>query len=646
MARESNSDILKRYNKQLSVAKKWRTTEGYDTTWRRLVDLYRGRQFENLSEEDRIVVNIAFSTVNVIAPSVSVNHPKITVNSRRPDAAPHAVITEAVVNYWWRHYDIRPEFRRAVKDFLIFGHGWLKCGYRYSEKPADTAMPQSASPQGSMAPQDGVAAMEAAAPQPEGTTSPSGSSSGYDVDDSEPRTPQGPDPVSAIEVIVDQDRPFVERVSPFDVFVDPDATSMADARWIAQRIRRLVTEVKDDDRFSPSARSAIGASRTATNEGYQGYDANPQRRAKDDHLEYVDIWEYYDLTHEKICVFAEGSDQFLVKPRAMPYAFGHPFVMIRNYDVPDYFYPIGDLEALEPLQRELNATRSQMMNHRKKYSRKYLYKESAFDVNGRNQMESDADNVLVPVASDDALSNVVVPFPTVMTPPEFYNHSAAIMQDANMISAVSEYMRGGTPDIKRTATEAAITQDAANARAADKLATIEDATAQVARRLVELAQQFMNGEQVARITGADGEPVWVTFDRDYIEGEFDFEVEAGSTAPVNESFRRQMALQMVDAMAPFAQTGIINMQALAAHVLQFGFGVKNPDQFMQAPPPPMPPDAAGGAPPSEQMPPGSPGGAPPPPSGGQPPSQIDPAILAALASRVGLNVPNLAPQGP
>lgn len=617
MARPSHAEIIGRYTTQVTAARNWRQREGYDQTWKRLVDLYRGRQFEHLSVEDRIAVNISFSTVNVIAPSISVNYPKITVNARKPSAAAQAEITETVLNYWWRHYNIRPQFRRAVKDFLIIGHGWLKCGYKYSEKLVNPGpAPVADTPDSSV--MDGE---------------------GYD---SVPDLDRSEDPISTEIILVETDRPFVERVSPFDIFVDPDATSLEDARWIAQRIRRLVSDVKKDERFEKSARMHLGAS-MQDRTGNPNWTTTPRRINKDTNLEYVDIWEFYDIPGEKMCVFAEGCDKFLVKPVEMPYTFGHPFVMIRNYDIPDYFYPMGDLEALEPLQRELNATRTQMMNHRKKYSRKYLYRESAFDPKGRKALESDEDNALVPVASDEALAGVLQPFPAVITPPEFYNHSASIMNDANMISAVSEYMRGGTPDIKRTATEAAITQDAANARAADKLATIEESIAQVARRLVALAQQYMTGEQVARLVDADGQPVWVTFDRDYIEGEFDYEVEAGSTAPVNESFRRQMALQLVDAMSPFVSLGIVNVQALAARVLQFGFGIKNPNEFLQAPPPPMgdpgmPPEAAG-MPPAPDM---GAGPMPMPPDMGVPgapggPSQVDPAVMQALASRMGID---------
>jgi hypothetical protein len=39
-------------------------------------------------------------------------------------------------------------------------------------------------------------------------------------------------PQTSMSVVEDQ--PFVERISPFDMYVDPEATCMADAKWIAQ----------------------------------------------------------------------------------------------------------------------------------------------------------------------------------------------------------------------------------------------------------------------------------------------------------------------------------------------------------------------------------------------------------------------------
>ena len=80
--------------------------------------------------------------------------------------------------------------------------------------------------------------------------------------------------------------------------------------------------------------------------------------------------------------------------------------MLRNYEVPDHFYPIGEVEQIESLQLELNQTRNQMMNHRKRFARKWLYETDAFDRDGVQALESDVDNTMIPVMADGNPANV------------------------------------------------------------------------------------------------------------------------------------------------------------------------------------------------------------------------------------------------
>lgn len=607
MARKSNSEIITSYRNKIEQTKRWRREERCDDLWSRMIDMYRGKHFKTETQEDRLLVNIAFATINVISPSVSVNYPKITVNARKYEDAPRAVVTEAVVNYWWRHYECQKEFRTAVKDMLIIGHGFLKTGYRFVEKD------------------------------------------GSDYEASDELASAAPESITESDFIITEDRPFVERISPFDVFVDADATSMQDMRWIAQRVRRPLKDVKKDKRYNSAARNEAAPSHYSKwgIDDWRG-SVRPRRSENEDDA-YVEIWEYYDIETGKMSVFCDGGDKFLVNPTTIPFSFGHPFVMLRNYEVPEHFYPMGELEAIEPLQMELNQTRTQMMNHRKRFSRKWLYKESAFDADGRAALESDEDNVMVPVISEEALGGVITPMPAVISPPEFYNQSNLISGDIDRVSGISEYQRGGMPEIRRTATEAAISQDASNARSSDKLAIIERGIGECARRLVMLAQQYMTAEGAVRVAGKDAQPIWVNFDRDYIQGDFDFEVEGGSTQPVNESFRRQMALQVVDAMAPFASAGIIDMPKLATYVLQYGFGIKSAASFVTAAPPPMPPEMAEA--PQGALPQGMPPQGPPPeammqealPQGGAPAGL--PPELAGLPPEVLMQLMQQMQQG-
>ena len=564
MARKTRAEQHSITLQKITAAARWRDDMGYDQLWRRMVDLYRGKHWPNttVSNEDLIAVNLAFSTVNVIAPAVSVNHPKIVVTPNQPEDEDRAAFVEAVVNHLWRHHDFRKPFRRSVKDFLIFGHGWLKVGWNFVEQERTLSDMERDEMFVDAVGETDMFAMEN--PVMAG-----------DLPTDEQMAASIPD--TAMMVVEDQ--PFIERVSPYDIYIDPEATCLEDAQWICQCIIRPLEEAKKDKRYKASARKNLGAD-SVLNPMFTPTDREQQDQYLQDIVDRTVIFEFYDIVNNKMSVLAQNGEEFLVDPIPMPYAYGQPFVMLRNYDVPDYFYPMGDLEAIESLQEELDKTRSQLVNARKRYARKYLFHERSFGPEGREALEADEDGRLVPVVDENkSLNEVVIPMPQTPLSPEIYNYSAIIEQDINTVSGVSEYARGSMPEIRRTATEASIIADAQNARAADKLAIIEIGIGHLARRVIQLMQQFMTGEQMAQVADRGGENLFVPFERDDIIGEYDFSVEGGSTQPMNETIRKQQAVSLMNAVAPLVGV-VIDPAALAKYVLQTGFGVKNPDKFL------------------------------------------------------------------
>jgi len=625
------ADEYDKVKQRLRMAQKWRTDEGYDAKWRRMIDLYRGKTYWDNNQfgitNDRISVNLAFSTVNVIAPSVAVNHPKITVSATKEGDAERAVFVEAVINYLWRHHDYRKPFRRMVKDFLIVGHGWLKVGWKFVEEErnlSDNEMNEEYS----------RSVQEITDFGRENPDQAGGLPTDQEILDSLPAT----------KMVVVEDQAFVERVSPFDMFVDPEATCIEDAKWIAQRIVRPVSEVKKDKRLKASARRKIQADTGIKSR----WDNDDERDQYSDLVDRVTLYEYYDLEQGTISICSATGDEYLLEPTPMPYSFGHPFVMLRNYDVPDIFYPMSDLEAIESLQEELNKTRTQMVNHRKRYARKYLYHERSFGPEGREALESDEDGRFVPVIDENRnLGEVVVPLAQVPLAPEMYNHSNIIENDINTVSGVSEYARGQMPEIRRTATEASIIADAGNARAADKLAMVELNIGAVARHILQLMQQYMTRPQMVRITGKNNDDFFVAYSREDIMGEFDFFVEGGSTQPLNETARRQQAISLMNAVAPLVGV-VIDPTELAKHVLSYGFGVKDPEKFMvQQQAPPAGPEDAATAPTAGAAPPSIAGGMGGPPAAGagggafEATGGVPPELLSQLQGQMGLELPNL-----
>jgi hypothetical protein len=486
---------LARYRQQVASSKKWRSD--FEDTWRKMIDLYRNKPYDEIEQmpyRDMLAIAIGFSTINVIFPSISLQRPKVTVAPSVPERAEQAAIAEHVVNYWWRHFEYQEEFRRAAKDYLIAGHGWVKTTYLHKEEERDMSADEFRNEIQELLFQK-YQAIEAR-PQDEGLFP-----SDEEIVNTLPTT----------KTFVKEDHPKVERVSIFDMFVDSDATCLADARWIAQRIAVPVGEAKQRKDWRASVRNELVGSAGPKNQSDGHYDEQHDKGAK-----FVIVFEYYDLVNNMLCTFSEEGDDFLKDPETIPYSFGHPFIQMRNYEVPENFYPIGELEMLEPLNMELNIVRTSQMNDIKQFRRAYLTRDGWLDDKGIGALSAprDGEVILVPADSGapDDMRQVLAPVPTMSVNQDTYPMSETIQDDITRVSAVSEYQQGAMPEIRRTATEAGIIQDAANARAADKLAQIEVAIAKVARRIIQLGQQFLSQPQVARIAGPGKQLQWVPFD--------------------------------------------------------------------------------------------------------------------------------------
>lgn len=576
--RKSKKDGHKRKLSRISDSKELRKKNNWDERWTKFIQLYSNQyEYSELDGyEDIVAPNMTFSTVNVIVPSVAVHSPKITVTAKRVDQVDAAAAAEAVVNHQWRQYAVQDEVSAAVKDFVIVGHGWLKVTWDTKTETQQLTIPEW---------QESVKAALM-----ERQTALSQSDLGEDEFPSVEETVQS---VDREREVVTRDAPLVRRVSPFDIFVDPDATSLKDARWIAHRFLVPIEVARANTDWRQSARTKL--KQTAASDVRKDIEVLQSDQEKSKDAGFAVVYEYYDLIDGTTCTMAEGLDDYLVDPVKSPFPGVHPFVFVANYDVPERFYPIGDVEVIYGLQIELALTRTAMINDRKHGRRIHLYREASLGEQGVEDLINGRDNVMLPVLEDKPFSDVYQVVAPTGLHPEWYNQSEMIQSDIDLVSGVSEYARGAMPEIRRTATEAGLIQDAANARSSDKLYKVESAMARVGERMITLTQMFMDGEDVARIVDDNLTVAWIEYTRDTIAGEFVFEVEAGSTQPQNETFRRQSALQLMDALAPALGTGQLNDAKIFEHVLRNGFGIKNAEEFIgQMPMMPPAPEVSGG----------------------------------------------------
>ena len=628
------------YLQWIDNARDWRSE--FVDCWELYYALYRHKHPHAKDGCDDYQVNKIFSTINVILSSTALEFPKITVEPRSADDAAAALIVERVVNYFWDVFEYQDAVRTAYKDSLIIGHGWIKTHWRFEEEEDDTASDPATLDGDLFGPE-----RDRLASQPvtlDGELAQRGQ-----TDEERQRTE------ALGNKFVLRDEPVVSRVSPYDMFVDPEARDIKDIRWIAQRTRYTYDELVERGKIP---KKEGGFRRSAVEDAYEDDREDLEHRTfptmdVPESCEYwVTVWEFYDIARNEMSVFADGGKEFLLDPMPIPYAFGHPFVYVGNHEVTEELYDMGDVEALSDLQSELNQTRSDIVNHRRRYRVKHWYRESLGE-DFLKVMTSNEEDLWAPIPDDVDSQDLIGVIPQIQTPPELYNQSVLISQDIDEISGVSDFQRGRATG-GGTATEAAIQNSAAQARASEKLRRLERVMGRVARNVVQLAQDFMESDHVVRITGIQNElqlqegsrfqqrgtTLFIDVDRELISGEFDFKVEAGSTQPLNEALRNQRAIQMLTMLTPFAAQGLVNVQELLTWALEQMGIVGSVERFLT--PQAQDPQAALGL---GQA--GTPAGGAPPQTpqtgvdnqiGGIQDQNIDPRIVQQLQQQVGLEL--------
>lgn len=432
---------------QFQAGRRYRTAKR-EQMWRRSERQYAGDHWRGQSGQDQITINMSFSTVNTIVPYVTGAEPDFMVEpySGKASASSARLIT-AWLNRLWRSSRVEgnAHLERAVHDYLVYGDGYLKQSYNIHD---------------------------------------------IDID-------------GEIMEIADL---WVDRLNPWDVWIDPVADGLHNARWVAHRLFLPKSVVQESDKYKFTkdlgSWSSMGAEDT-------GRDPEAMKVADGDgEDDLVAIIEFYDKLNKRLIVFSEGTDM----PLRVVDGIECPIVQLGNYIIPNNPYHSGEMEQLWELQVELNKTRSQMITHRKRNVQKYVAQEAALDEKAKAALQSSTVNELIFVKGAVDPDSVIRPLQVAQLSSDAYNISDVITRDIYEISGVNEYLRGGTPAISRTATEATIIESASNVKSQHKLRQVESFVQRIGQMLVEMAKAvypITDSEEMALIlTGREAQAVY------------------------------------------------------------------------------------------------------------------------------------------
>ena len=556
--------------------------------WDRVRMQYEGAHWDRESVEDPTadltVVNLSFATIQTIKPYITDREPRFFLEPFSSDATRlSAALQEVFLNRIWRHPPVGAQsaLRSAAFDFLTFGDGFMKGTYTVATRYTGTE-----------------------------------------------------EEVERIELHVD-------RVSPWDIWIDPYAQEIATARWAAHRVWMTQEEAELDERFDIPADFAFTDRRVDEEER-----TNRSNAGLTDEQNWVELVEFYDLSNGIMLAFparstAGGSEH---SSKQLPWRvvddMALPIVQIPNYDIPDSPWHIGELENITKLQEELNKTRSELMTHRRRNVAKTFIRKGLMSPDAEAALQSPIVNEIVEIETQEPLQNVVIPYQGTPLTADNYQASNEIKDDIREITGITEYQRGIAPEITRTATEASIMDAAANTKLQSKLTAIEEAARRLGVILLGISREvfpqtepdewamFIGGDEAQRlarmsqetsagaayesgdVTGAMDimgqqlpNEVEVKPTDDMFTGQYEVLVEVGSTEYRDPKLRTErletMFFSLLEAGPALQQMGVnVDMSRMLRLWLE-STDIIDVDSLLAGAPPGMPP---GEMMPEEEMP--------------------------------------------
>lgn len=513
-------DIQRTWEEKISKAKKkkkeWSDLMRVDLA----MDFFDGKQNPGYPQAEWITINKIYSHLMTQLPSLYSVDPYFYVKLKKSyNADPNQIaqydkkaeLRQAYLNYLKVELDLKTKARLCIQD-AHFAFGCAKT--HYSADEADN--PDYGSPiQGS---------------------------------NGEPLTDSSGTPLENPKTIPINEKYCITRVDFDDLLWDEDAGPLEDKwGWIGEKIK--LTKDEAENKFSKKQQKKLKASdkEKKTVSSLDSANTEPKNR------EVYVLWEIYDLKNEQWLTICEGASEVFQEPESLPPGVEeHPYSFLRFTLRSKSPYPIPPVsQAIDP-QKELCLSRSQILTHRKRFNRKYEVVESKLvDPDSEiSKLENGDDGTCIRVMANGA----VTPISDAPLDQMRILELQALDRDITEIFGDAGEARGiANAD---SATQADIMDRRLEVREGDKLSMVTDFLADIARKLDKLVQVNISKDEAVKVAGPDGE-YWSLVKQDAydeIEGEYEYSVNVGSTAPrLPQLERAQWTAFMSQVVIPMPQ---------------------------------------------------------------------------------------------
>lgn len=498
--------------------------------WKLNLAFYRGNQYaywnpgskriESLPTEDgekpryrvRITSNQIVLGVQSVLSKLIKTKPMWSATPAQPGdkAVKVAQFSEDILNDWWVRFDMARKYEEACLWSLIADNGYWKLSW---DAFAATEMRFLVDPQSGQPIVDEALSKEFRA-QLEA---------------------QGIDP-KEVEQVAYMGDVKIEVMSPFDIFIDPAAKSVEEAKWAICAHHLEPDEIKvrwpKSGEIKPD-KVAAGPDEALPSQGGQGSGLDPTLKTV-----YVGYFKKTpQLPNGRYVVFIEDPDTILYDS-AWPFPMNTlPLVQFRGIPVPGSTQNDSVVTHARPIQKQINRLLSQITE----YTNMVIKPRVWAPVNSLRQRLTTEPGAVYEYTPVGNFRPEIEQLPSI--PPyvfTFLEDLGARMRDVFGLTEVTE---GQLPPNLEAADAIDLLQEMATDRFAPSIIANEHALARAGQFLLSLAQEFYAEPRLLTIRGLGGMTSVREFSQADFAGEVMVRVESGSSLPRTRAARRKQVEQ-------------------------------------------------------------------------------------------------------
>lgn len=376
----------------------------------------------------------------------------------------------------------------------------------------------------------------------------------------------------------DRELPTSDCIDIADIFPDPETWDWQDG-WIIHRYYLSLAEMKRSTvkylnldmlefrEHSVAKDDQMRQERFST----QGIPYFIERTG----FEIFERWKRDEDGKVRVQTIADRS--VLIRDDDNPYPVDKfPFVV--NYDQPVPFerWGIGEIEPILDLQDEENVTRNQRIDEKNLSIHNMWVVSKMAGVDYRNIYSKPGGIIL---AND---INGIKQLEKQNITQESITEIQMIKSDIQNTTGVNDYIRGATQKGDVTASENMSKTQEANVRFSEKVNNLELSIKEVGEWWYAFNAAFMTKSVTVRIDGKTGLEMKKITRKD-MQGEYDIDIEVGSSLPANPDLRRQQLTELAKIMIPVLSNpaGIPDGARDLLRTLIQAYDLKNADDILQ-----------------------------------------------------------------